>query len=857
MMKSLLVKKWGTKSLNKDSFAFQSFVDSMKLVDMVSSNGLFTWNNKRGGESLVASELDRFIITEDLMLNNKEMAESILPFGGSDHWLVQLEVKGIGTPRNRPFRLENIWLSHPDFINKISGWWSEYLHIQGTSMFLLHKRLKHIKCKLKDWNKKEFGDIFEGKKAVENKLQELNQVLISTGFNKVRDEKANKLQQEWENFCKQEEIFWRQKSRVQWLKEGEQNTRFFHRSTLTNRAHNRISSIKDEEGHLLSFHEGIEVMLVQHFCGIARETISDREHFIKDLTRHIPRLVSREDNLNLNRPVTEEEVSEVLKQMKNGKAPGPDGFNVDFFKACWNIVKQDILNVVEDSKKDKTILKALNTTFISLIPKQELAQTPDRFRPISLCNVVYKIISKVVANRLKPLLPTLVSVEQSGYVEGRQILNNIIQAHEVVHSLTINRKAGMIMQLDIAKYYDKLNWTYIKKILSAFGFDHNWIKWVMALVTSSSFSILVNGSPSETFIPSRSLTKGYPLSPFLFILMMEGLGRSIKHAKAVGKVIRLQLSENGQALTHQQFVDDTMLQGITTDKEALAYKEVLSDFAMASGLSKVKDFWDQTNSLGKWRTWRNFNFMDDSPLKAKAETLIKILDQRNILLSEGKDQLRWGNNNERTFSLKEAKLILLNLISEASDRIWKDLWKRQGWIKIKLFMWLVQNRKILTWDNIRKRGVLGPSRCQLCEAQEETMEHLLNNCISTSRLWDSFATIFQQTDRDKGSIINTLNKWRRNFSDYEVLGSAWAITPGFIIWNVWKERKNRIFKNERRPSQCLSEQILKQLKETVGTIVCNLPKDPPSVAELRMLSELGLQGLIPQRLDRRVIPMES
>jgi len=81
---------------------------------------------------------------------------------------------------------------------------------------------------------------------------------------------------------------------------------------------------------------------------------------------------------------------------------------------------------VEDSRRGKTILKALNTTFISLIPKQDVAQTPDRFRPIALCNVVYKIISKVVANRLKPLLPTLVSVEQSGYVEGRQILDNII-----------------------------------------------------------------------------------------------------------------------------------------------------------------------------------------------------------------------------------------------------------------------------------------------------------------------------------------------------------------------------------------------------------------------------------------------
>ena len=115
------------------------------------------------------------------------------------------------------------------------------------------------------------------------------------------------------------------------------------------------------------------------------------------------------------------------------------------------------------------------------------------------------------------------------------------------------------MELDIAKAYDKLNWTYIRKVLIAFRFDHNWIRWVMALVTSPSFSILVNGSPLETFIPSRGLRQGDPLSPFLFILMMEGLGRSIKHAKIVGKVKGIQLSEDGQTLTHQQFVDDTML----------------------------------------------------------------------------------------------------------------------------------------------------------------------------------------------------------------------------------------------------------------------------------------------------------
>lgn len=243
--------------------------------------------------------------------------------------------------------------------------------------------------------------------------------------------------------------------------------------------------------------------------------------------------------------MTEEEVNEVLNEIQNGKAPSLDGFNVDFFKDCWNIVKVDILDVVEDSRTNKTILRALNTSFISLIPKQENAQTPDRYRPIALSNVVYKIISKVVANRLKPLLPALISGEQSGYVEGRKILDNIIQAHEVVHTLTSTRRAGTILQLDIAKAYDKMNWSYIRQVLKVFGFDHNWVRWVMALVTSSNFSILVNGSPSEIFLPPRGLRQGDLLSPFLFILMMEGLGRSIKHARVMGEIQGLALKENG------------------------------------------------------------------------------------------------------------------------------------------------------------------------------------------------------------------------------------------------------------------------------------------------------------------------
>ena len=125
---------------------------------------------------------------------------------------------------------------------------------------------------------------------------------------------------------------------------------------------------------------------------------------------------------------------------------------------------------MEESRNKRGVLKAFNVTFLTLIPKEEGVESSDKFRPIALCNVIYKIISKVIANRLKPLLPKLIRPEQSRFVEGRQILDGVILVHEVLHSLKIMRQPGMMIKLDIAKAYDKLNWHFMEKMLEAYGF---------------------------------------------------------------------------------------------------------------------------------------------------------------------------------------------------------------------------------------------------------------------------------------------------------------------------------------------------------------------------------------------------
>ncbi len=142
-------------------------------------------------------------------------------------------------------------------------------------------------------------------------------------------------------------------------------------------------------------------------------------------------------------------------------------------------MKEDILEIVENSRKTKGLLSDFNSTFITLIPKENGAEDPGKSRPIALCNVIYKIITKVIANRLKMVLPGIISHEQAGFVEGRQITDGIILVHETMHSIKEKKLLGMMIKLDLSKAYDKINWDFLEKIMLAFGFEKEWVEWIM------------------------------------------------------------------------------------------------------------------------------------------------------------------------------------------------------------------------------------------------------------------------------------------------------------------------------------------------------------------------------------------
>jgi hypothetical protein len=169
------------------------------------------------------------------------------------------------------------------------------------------------------------------------------------------------------------------------------------------------------------------------------------------------------------------------------------------------MIRTEVWEILEDARVTGKVLQAFNATFLALIPKEGQAHQAKQYKPIALCNVIYKLLMKVIARRLKLILPTIISPEQSGYVKGRQILDSIILAHEVIHSLQKTKMPGMLLKLDLSKAFDKLSWEYLRAMLLAFGFDQTWVDWILNLTSLAFFSLLVNGVPSQPFTPSREI----------------------------------------------------------------------------------------------------------------------------------------------------------------------------------------------------------------------------------------------------------------------------------------------------------------------------------------------------------------
>ena len=223
-------------------------------------------------------------------------------------------------------------------------------------------------------------------------------------------------------------------------------------------------------------------------------TIEEPDDFI-EIFQGIPQTITAEMNRELIRKVTEQEISQAIFLMQPNKSPGPNGMSPIFYQKFWSIIKTDIVNAVNSFFHSGYLLKSINETLIGLIPKPYSPSTLTEFRPISLCNVLYKIIFEVLTNRFKCVLNSCHSHPQSAFVPERQNLDNVLITHESIHVLKnkrIGRDYYIAIKLDMSKTYDRVEWRFLDKVMLKMWFCPRWISWVMECVTSITYSININ-----------------------------------------------------------------------------------------------------------------------------------------------------------------------------------------------------------------------------------------------------------------------------------------------------------------------------------------------------------------------------
>ena len=188
---------------------------------------------------------------------------------------------------------------------------------------------------------------------------------------------------------------------------------------------------------------------------------------------------------------------------------------------------------------------------------------------------------------------------------------------------------------------------------------------------------------------------------------------------------------------------------------------------------------------------------------------------RKIPIKEGPDILQWGHSTSGIFSVSEAYYLQGNYQNQIPETIWSKVWQPILWPKISFFLWLTAKNRILTWDKLLKKGFIGPSRCTLCQQSEETMEHLLNNCHYNQQIWDWGAQAMRRSQRNRGSIRDTLANWETISFQNTILWRIWQLLPGFTLWTIWKERNKRIFHSKPSPTTITWERVKRLIRETV------------------------------------------
>ncbi|GKV50623.1 hypothetical protein SLEP1_g57323 [Rubroshorea leprosula] len=440
-------------------------------------------------------------------------------------------------------------------------------------------KAKAVKGVLKGWNKEVFGNM---EALYGQAVKKVEQVDMQNEVSDLEEAEIVKRQEgfsEMWDCIRKRELIWKQKSRNKWVREGDANTRFFHIVAIGRRAHNNIAGLMCE-GVWCEEPDAVKNESAKYFRKLFQGDSWNRPK-PADLKFQ---QISEEKKEWLERPFSVEEIEEGLRSCDGSKAPGPDGFNFNFLKFAWHCIKEDFINFFSEFHRNGKLVRGLNSSFIALIPKKLNAVELKDFRPISLIGCVYKLLAKVLANRLKSVISEIVNDTQSAFVGGRQLVDSVLVLNEVVDEVKKRKKPAFVFKADFEKAYDCVDWSFLDWMLERCGFGTKWRGWITECLSTARISVLVNGSPTREFEVGKGLRQGDPLSPFLFLLISEGLQGLVQRAVTEGMLHGIEIGKQGMTMSLLQFADDTIIMGRADAENIRMVKDVLKWFELMSGL---------------------------------------------------------------------------------------------------------------------------------------------------------------------------------------------------------------------------------------------------------------------------------
>ncbi|KAJ0503263.1 putative RNA-directed DNA polymerase [Helianthus annuus] len=554
--------------------AFNHFILSAGLVEYNMGGGNFTYISDNG-EKL--SKLDRFLVCVGFREKWPNATVLALDRVASDHRPIVL-CTAQSDFGHIPFRFFNSWFELPGFLDFVLQRCRVFT-FSGPEDLAMAIKLRWLKNKIKEWlkvDKENKEGMYDSKKRrlaiIENQAEE--RMLVEEEL----DERA-----ECRNFMAEferlKQLDLRQKSRSKWAIDGDENSAFFHNIINSNISTNRLNGLMVDGVWITD-----PLVIKESLFGFFRQQFSEPMDARPELVCPNLATISDSDAMMLESPFTVDEIKTAVWDCDGDRAPGPDGFNFKFIKRCWDVFRDDLVKLFGKFYEEGSLNSCCTSSFIALIPKVKDPTSPKDFRPISLIGVINKVISKVLVNRLKGVVGGLISEQQSAFLAGRNIMDGPLILNEVLSWLKKAKRSAMYFKADLNKAYDSVNWAFLDSIMSQMKFPNRWRAWIMATLRTARASVLVNGSPTREFECTRGLRQGDPLSPFLFVIVMEALTGIMKKATSAGLFNGIKVTNEGPYLSHLIYADDVVFIGEWSIVNVNNLRRILRCFYLASGL---------------------------------------------------------------------------------------------------------------------------------------------------------------------------------------------------------------------------------------------------------------------------------